>query len=397
MGGFIFGWWTLAFQVPTSNAPPFVIVTQTLPLSSHTLLEALSPLSRDSLERALAGDFSLIPELVVCWEKDAEALIANGVEGVQRLSPEKIAQVKILGNLLTHTPPDLLRELNCRLNQDYLQDDCGVVFPIKDEYSRFFPQTYVSAHFLLAIAKPHEIVAIPKGLRHFKQFFSSNLLEMIKADTEEINSERLSLHSPHMAFIAPYSYPPFLQTLYNGQIPLYTLKNINTPGEIEEALLKVGHASNHILEAQLLALFMEASLLAIDNRLEAIKESRLLRVLYLTYHQHYALPTTKSLAGQLMSRALSHCYPLALGVIPESRQEWEIPFDQEQIEAAKPDVLIIAAAAPKAYVRACAHFHSPHMFRQKKLFCLDEATQNSPTQHIAIAYFDLYQTLLHCL
>ena len=50
---------------------------------------------------------------------------------------------------------------------------------LEDAYSRFLPQTYAAASFLLAIAQPHEIIALPKGMRHLSQIYQPEKLALI--------------------------------------------------------------------------------------------------------------------------------------------------------------------------------------------------------------------------
>jgi iron complex transport system substrate-binding protein len=146
---------------------------------------------------------------------------------------------------------------------------------------------------------------------------------------------------------------------------------------------------------------MEASFIAIDNRLMAIhayactnnKSSN--SVLYLLYQQHYMLPTTRSLAGQLMARALIHCPGLRCP-IPQMTDEWRIPFEQEKILQTNPDFLIISSSCQAD--QQLAFNQQPAMqqldaYKSQKIYLIDKTIQESPTQYIALAYFDLYQAL----
>lgn len=404
LSSFIIGWWTLAFRTTPPPTPLAIETSQSLALKTSILLEELSPLQRDTLQRALAGNVPLMLEFIHQWDQDALLLTHQGIEGIQRLSAENLLQAHVLGYFLQHSSEESLHQLNCKMNLEWMTDDLGHQLHIKDHFRAFLPQTYLSASFLLAIAHPREIIALPKGLRQLKQLYSSDVLDQIPLDIDQLHSEALYLKQPDLAFVAPYSHPPALEVLRNQNIQLYSLKHIDTIAEIQEALLKIGHASNHILEAQLLAIFMEACFLSIDNRFLALQAKAPLppssqRLLYLSYRQHYALPTTKCLTGQLMARALKHC-PHLLGPIPQSQEDWQIPFEQEQILQSAPDVIIVSTP----------HFHSPSdsfqsalhqtkAFQSQRIFCVDETIQESPTQYTALAYFDLFQALTatYCL
>ncbi len=222
----------------------------------------------------------------------------------------------------------------------------------------------------------------------------------IPTNIDRIYSEGLFLARPDLAFVAPYSHPPALEVLRNQGIPLFTLKHSNTPEDIKEALLKVGHASNHPLEAQLLTIFMEASFLAIDNRLHALQNEireplATRRMLFLYYHHYFMVPTLKSLTGQLMARALEHCQRIACP-IPENQDRWRVPYEQEKILHANPDCLIIST--PYYYIPEYASGPRQTLpllegFDSQRIVYVDESIQESPTQYIVLAYFDLFQAI----
>ena len=249
---------------------------------------------------------------------------------------------------------------------------------------------------MLAIAPSEEVIALPKGLRQLTQLYPPNLLAQVPMDIGRIHGEKIHLIHPDLSFIAPYSHPPSLEVLRNQHIALFSIQSINTVKEIQETLLKVGHASNHILEAQLLAIFMEATFLSIDNRLQALQKKKersdqLKKFLYLSHRKYYAQPTTKCLTGQLMARALKQCSHLQ-GEVPESLNEWKIPCDQEKIVEFSPEVMIISTYPQRGEHNSLA-FQETHAFQSNQIFYVDEIVQDSPTQYIALAYFDLFQAL----
>lgn len=403
LGGFIAGWWALAFRPTPQPVLSSSVHSQSLSLKTASLLEELSPFQRESLQQALAGHFPLMLEFINHWDRDAQFLTTKGLAHIQRLPSETLLQAHILGRLLQDSSPDTLRHLNCKMNLDHIQDDSGRLLCIEDHFQHFLPQTYVAASFLLAIAPPQEIIALHRGLRYLPQLYSPALLARIPTDISRLSSEKLYTARPHLAFVASYSHPPALEALRNQSIQLCTLQHVNTIPEIQEALLKVGHASNHILEAQLLAIFMEACLLSIDNRLHALNAYTLSsslpalpqHVLYLYHHQHYMHPTAKCLTGQLMARAMHHCPHLSCS-IPESTYEWRVPFTQEKILQTNPDCLVISTPdkihSKQDFTKHYA-LHQLKAYQENRIFYVDEAVQESPSQYIVLAYFDIFQAL----
>jgi iron complex transport system substrate-binding protein len=396
---FIVGWWMLAFKRTESNSLHLTPASQALSLATPTLLKELSPLQRDSLHRALSGDFSLIIQLINSWDQEAELLMSKGFDNIQKLSSEHHLQAQILNHFVQQQNPQQLRNLNCRINLESLRDDIGKVLRIEDRFCRFIPQTFVAASFLLAIANPREIMGLPSGMRYLPQLYPPESLSAIPDNIDRSHSERLFLANPHLAFVAPYSHPPALEALKNQNIQLYTIGCINNLTEIQEVLLKIGHASNHIIEAQLLSIFIEASLIAIDNRLTLLQQTSTLSdasmtMLYLHYHQHFMLPTSKCLSGQMLARALDHCAKISCPV-PDNNQEWRVLFDQEKIIHADPECLLISTPIAHKNTTVTSSEPSiidhPKALSDRKVIFIDETIQESPTQYIVLAYYDIYQ------
>ncbi|WP_068470122.1 ABC transporter substrate-binding protein [Candidatus Protochlamydia phocaeensis] len=402
MISFVMGWWTLAFRANSSHMlDTSELETPALTLNTADLLPYLSPIQRESLRQALAGDIPLMLDFIASWDRDAQILTEKGVNGIQRLSSDAYLQAHLIARLIQESPSDKLQELNCRLRLKSMRDDAGHIIQLEDSFTRFLPQTYVAASFLLAIAKPQELTAIPKGLRELPQLYPSEALERIPSHIDCYQAEKLYLTQPHLAFVAHYTHPPMLEMLRNQGIKLYTIKNIDTLADIQETLLKIGHASNHPLEANLLALFIQASLLAIDNRFRALEEliyqpDSFKTVLYLYYHQNYMMPTDKCLTGQLLQRAFALHKGLSCP-IPSSQHEWRIPFEQEKILNSNPDCLILSlppsVSGFKNWIAHHKMFQELPAFHSRRIFYVDEAVQESPTQYIVLAYFDLFQAL----
>lgn len=395
VGTFIIGWWGFAFR---QSEPPFsspnTVHSQTLSLKTSQLLQELSPLQREALHQALSGNFSKMFDLIEQWDLDAQILKRKGIQNIQRLSSDQYCQAQILSHLINHSSPQVLRDLNCKMNLESIQDDTGKWIKIEDSYRRFLPQTFVAASFLLAIAQPQELISIPTGMRYLTQLYLPEKLAFLP--NQPLISEKLYLDHPHVAFVAPYSHPPALEMLRNHNIQLFNLKHLNKVSEIPEALLKIGHASNHILEAQLLAIFMEASLLAIDNRLQALFEKSDLnsyRMLYLCYRENFTTPSSKCLTGQLMERALAHC-PQISCPIPKNTENWLIPIDQEQILHSDPDFLLIATPFnSNRILHNALALKQSKAYKTNRIFFIDESIQDSPTQFIVLAYYDIYHAL----
>lgn len=366
---FVAAWWLFAFH---SSSPPLLEKDN---LKFPQQLSFLSSLKRETLQQALAGDTHLMFEFIQQWDQDARLLKQKEIKGIQQLSASKYEQASLLANILHQENHKIKKDLNDR------------------SLKRLLPQTFVSASILLALVQPEQMIAIPKGLRQLPHLYPSSLLNCIQQDVEQLSSESTFAKNPDLAFISHYSNPAIAARFQQQQIPLCLLSQLDTIIDIQQAIEKIGCLVQQPLKAELLSLFMEAALLAIDNRLHALQDlihssACCTRILYLYYQQHYMLPTTKCLTGQLLERASKHHTKLICPVEAHACM-WRVPFEREKILAFNPDCLIISMPYPLQPIRSPI-FKS---FESKPIFYLDETVQESPTQYIILAYFDIFNAI----
>lgn len=383
---FIVGWWLFAF-----SAHPFAEVQEKPSLLSpeHSFF---SPIKRDSLQQALAGNTDLMVTFIQQWNEEADALNAKGIAGIQRLSPSQYTQFTLLAYLLHHSPTEPLTPFHT----SSIEDDCGRRMTIQsDPSSRFLPQTFVAASILLALVNPDRIIAIPQGLRQLSHLYPPLLLDQIKQDVEHLNSETIFREKPDLAFISHYSNPATISRFEKQQIPLCTFSQIDTIADIQQVIIKIGHLAQRPLQAQLLSLFIEAALMAIDNRLHALQDltpSSPFRCLTVHHQHHDMIPTTRSLTGQLLERAKSHHANL-ICLVKQDIHGWRVPFSREEIALFNPDCLIISLPYPMQQLELSSAFKQSNAIKHKRLFYVDETVQESPTQYIVLAYFDLFKAI----
>ncbi|MDP1880704.1 MAG: ABC transporter substrate-binding protein [Parachlamydiaceae bacterium] len=397
---FIFSWWFFAFEnltTSTTTSSENTLESPGLALSTHAILSKVSQLDRNEIQQALAGNFSLMRELIQRWETDAKHLSDHGIPGIQHLSKDQYFQSCFIEHILSRCPKSIKDQLNRSLRLNSLVDASNRKVTILDSFNRFLPQSYISASYLLAIAPSDEILAIPKGLRYLSHIYNPVHLNKIPKNSHQIVGEKLSQSKPDIVFTAPYSHPPLLEMLQRQKINLYNLHHQNTLKEIQQSLLKVGHLSNHILEAQLLSHFIDSCFLAIDNRLLVLNyfDARTpISLLCLTLHQSFELPTSKSLIGQLLNRATSF-YPQIQCRIPSDENAWSISTNIEKIYLSNSDVLFICTSLSAQQKKDQNHFILGQLkaFKNNKIFYFDSALHNSANQYIALAYFDLFQSL----
>lgn len=351
-------WWTISFW-STSTSAPLKINTH-INYYPEALKEAhLSPISRDDLHKALAGNIELMTKLIADWEIEAQLLTAEGRPNIKHLRSDIFLRSQKIGRS----------------------------YEIQHEVSShtYLPQTYVASSILLALLPPDKIVAIPRGLREQTQLFPTSITNQIPLDVDRYSSETLYRLCPHIAFIAPYSCPATIEKLTQQNIRLINLDTAKSLEDIKQTLIKVGHAINLPLKAELMAIFIESAMNAMDNRIAVLQKAEKdspLKTMYLTYTNRYTMPTSHTLKGHMLQR---------LGIEVSHEDGWEIALDKELIFKRKPDCLIIASPL---YHGLKYSLENETAFLQQKVFVVDENIQEFPSQYIILAYFDIYQALL---
>lgn len=372
---FVVGWWLFAFKhKPLDTPQPLVSTSQHLKTTQTALID------RHSLLKALGGDFAQMANLIVKWDIDAQLLQNEGYD-VRRLPKSDFLRSQQLSRSLSDSSSNIKNS---------------------HAYKRFLPQTYVAASLLLALSAPNEIVALPKRLREQVQIYPKTLTDQIPLDIDRHYAEQIFLAKPDIAFVAHYSDPAMITTLAKQGIVLYTMKNPSSLEDITDEIINVGKIINRPHESELLKIFMEATLIALDNHIQLFtryyREHNLAipRVLFLNYHQTFSVPTTKTLTGQLMQRLkefdISHQY------VSENNgnDTWMVPIDKERLINLAPDCLIIAAESPsylEKELKKDPAMQQLEAVKQNRFFVVDEAIQHSPSQYIILAYYDLAQGL----
>jgi len=358
------GWWYCAFT-PPSKAQNFEIALPASQEISHQ--PYLTPICRDQLKDALSGNVGLMASLISQWDLDAELLESKGYAGIKRLPRESFIRSQLL-----------VRRLCVSTN--------------KDKSATFLPQTYLATSFLLALTTPRQIAALPNGVRSLTQIFSKELTSQIPFDISRYNAEKLFLSPPSMAFTAEFSHPIW-KTIFNQQsIPFCVIKVPESPEAIGPTLVQIGQLIDRPLESELLATFIEAALLAIDNQIWGLqeiwrRENRTPSILFAQYHSQLTLPTARTLTGHLLKRSN------LFSANETESAEWAIPLRVEQLVQMNPDCLIISTSMEKQSILK-KNFTA---LARTKLVFVDDILQQFPSQYIVLAYYDLYNALAQVL
>lgn len=359
-------WWGLAFRTD----PNYATTHQTQHDSTNSI-EAFSCLKikREDLKEALAGNFTLMALLVASWDAEAQYMQQMGIDGIQRLPLSTILSSQLAA-----------KELSRKRTSNE---------------KRFLPQTYVAASFLLALAEPQQIVALPNGFRQQEALYDPQITSQISLDIDRHHSETLYLQKPELAFVASYSHPSTVEALRNQGIQLFTIGALDTFQDICNVLTQIGNVTDRVAEAQLLRIFMEGAMLAIDNEIAFRKrENPVPKSLYVSYHSAFSLPTKKNLTAQLLIRLGVMEYMEELEAYT-SQNQWSVPIDQEKIVNFKPDCLIISSDNAEGLKRRIDSESTFNGLRNtcQRIAYVNEDIVNSPTQYIVLAYYDLVQAV----
>lgn len=393
-------WWSFAFQSPKTFDIPSTAHSSIYTTSFPSNFHHLSPMDRLKIQQALAGDVQLMMQLISEWDVDAQILENQGIFEVHRLPRKGFVRAQILGrHLLLDTPQDLERARSL-IRKPYVTDDTGRSLALNREFKKFLPQTYISASFLLALINPLQMVGIPNGMREQTQLYPQDVTNLIPLDLDRYQSEKLFNQSPEIAFVADYSLPSAVNTLRNQGIEIFTLKGMHTIEDIKEDLLRIGQIVNRPLKAELISLFMESAMMAIDNRVIAITSAQQedpMKILFLNYYTQYSIPTKKTLTGQLLERLkMRH----AEVITAASEEEWMIPITQEEIINLDPNCMILATSNPEAmriHLTNELPLHRIKAVQNQHIHFVDDATQQTPSQYAVLAYYDLAQAIVRTI
>lgn len=372
-------WWTAAFfhtmgyaSASARSATPLAVeqrVEQPLPVR---------PIDRDEILQALQGDFSMMGALIAEWDIDAQLL--QQTKPTARLSPEKLLTAHRLSRTIVQLET---RQFESPYN--WVCDDTGQVLALAEPPHRFLPQTELAASVLLAICPSDQIVALPARLRR-QRLFSTEQLQRIALDCDRYNIEKLYAARPDVAFIAHYTQPSVIQTLREQDIALFTTTRVDSFTEVQDTVLNIGSAAGQREKAQLLTLFMEAGLLAIDNQRRDPKPKK---VLYLHHGLSFWAPGPRCLNAQLAKRLdINACVTSFPG------SQWQIALTSEQIALLAPDGIVVSTDQGDDLVAKILQnpvFANVPAVRHGHVYAVDEHVQTSPTQFLLLAYFDLSQ------
>jgi len=404
---FIAGWWAFAFNKASTDQTPLAkrqdLMVSPSPIALDT---AITAIDRHLLQEALAGDYRLMARLIADWDIDAQILTTKGFQGIARLSHSDFLQSQSLIRTLQSKEAAGKSRSLYQIAHPFVIDDVGSVIHTRQPDRNFLPQTYVAASFLLALVPPHQIVALPRNLRNETHLYPLSLTSQIPLDIDRYQGEKLFQARPDIAFVAHYSHPDTIQALRNQGILLYTMKDLTTLPDISEELLRVGAVANKPLEAELLKLFIDAAIIALDNQQVVFVKhfeqctQKLPTVLVVNYHHTFSVPTMKTLTGQLLSRMQAIDLSLKYAAERRHENEWMAMIDRERLLKLDPDFLIVATDHVQALEDELYHDHSLQglsAIRNRRLIVVNHAIQNSPSQYVVLAYHDLIHALMNLL
>lgn len=281
---FILAWWGVAFSSQTKTASP---LTREKRMREAPLVSKHPLLQRETIQRALEGDFPLMVQLIAAWDLEKAVL-----------SPEK--RILLVDGLL------------------------AIQTKTKIKRATYFPQTFLAAGLLLTLAHPSEIIALPKGFRRQGELYPPHLTELIKYDADVYHLETIQRG---IAFVSPYSHPITIESLEKRGLQLVHLQTVESLADLDLAINTVGDVIDAKEKAALLQTFIHSYLAATEQQLQSHPIEK--KVLYLNYVTQFTYPPPHSLTGELLQRL-----GLKLGN--------DAPLEVEDLLTLAPDYLIIA-------------------------------------------------------
>lgn len=348
----ICGWWLFAFYPISYEIPP-------LPNPKVRIAIPTPDWNREHLRDALLGDTDQMRTFLNLWEEEKIALNL----------PDAAA--------LTQSDQECALQL------------CDTLKKLQPTGINYFPQTFSSASYLLALIHPSQICSLPEGLRLHPDLYPEERCCTISCESNRYRAEKLSLYNPKAAFISNYSDPYTVAMLEQQGIELVSLEGDNTLEAIESGITAVGITIEQEDRAKLLRLFVKAAMHALDNRAQWVLNHRDGSPM-IVYYQMMGLqvPANKSLTGYLMDRM-----HLKVAYNPVG---WRLPLSEEKL----------LAEAPKSLIIISDDFENAHhdlmlspailqldAVKQQRFCYIPNYIQQQSNQFIVLAYLDLVEAL----
>jgi ABC-type Fe3+-hydroxamate transport system substrate-binding protein len=337
---FVFLWWFVFFSEPVKPHLPAPPAREELHLENY--------LSRKELIKALQGDFSLMGQMILRWDVEAQA------QQTDRLPAEKVLRAHYLAQTIPLSPH---------------------ANPLK-----ILPQTYSTAGILLAITSPKELVALPRGLREQKELYPIHLTAQIPLDVDNYTTEKLYLAHPDIALVSShYSHPSALQALANQGIPVKASPHCETIQDVMREIEMIGLLIGHTAEAELLKIFMDAAFLKLDQLPKNTSST-----LFLSYYDHFYIPKESTITGALIQRA---------GLVLPKVNPVEL---KEHLLQNDPETLIIAVPPNVDLIpllQKDAGYANLRAVRSGRVRFINDEIMQTPTHFSVLAYYDLVEAL----
>ncbi len=400
---FVLCWWLLAFHRPVAYeaSSPIVISNQQQPLyPSIETIDAANKfqIDRFALKKALNGDVATMGQLIAEWDLEAEIIEHRSQKSLKRLDRDDFLKAQLLVKTLVSKDNSTLDTLRDTHRSLLLVDDKGSPFDLSHPAEFFLPQTYLSAGILLALLEPANIVALPRGMREQTAIYPKKFTEQVPQDIDSFHMEQLYAYRPDVALISErYTHPLTLQALDSQGIPKYHLPEVTSIEDIEKLIRSLGHLCNRPLKAELMALFLKAGVMAIDNECRLTLHNRSTdKILILNYYSKFSLPGKNTLTHHMIDRiGINTSISLQNGVPEES---WSVPVSEETIIHYNPKKLVIITASDPRFVTE--YFYQTTLFqhidaaRNNHISILDDSIQQTVSQYILLAYHDLNRALV---
>jgi ABC-type Fe3+-hydroxamate transport system substrate-binding protein len=254
---------------------------------------------------------------------------------------------------------------------------------------RYFPQTYSSAIALFSLLDKEQIVAIPKGLREYKDLLPPSYLEAITLNCENTYAEQIYLEKPSLAFVAPYSLPRTIKKFEEQNIPICLLSSCYSLKDITKNLLEIGEKVHKKNKSLILASFFDLSLAILEEKFNSIKTSSpsipFDKTLILTYYGHLSLSGQLSLNYQILKHLNIHKSLDEL--VKDYPMQWGVKVSKEQIKNVDPDFLFLISPDSLKLLnlfKKDPFFSNIKAVKKNTCLTLDERCSDNPSLLVAI-------------
>jgi ABC-type Fe3+-hydroxamate transport system substrate-binding protein len=197
-------------------------------------------------------------------------------------------------------------------------------------------QSHATASITLALAEPHQILALPSSLRHQLAYHDEFKIKQVVTNVDHSTIEQLQNINPDICFASAFSDVLLLEKLKKIGCQTIVIPNADSFDSLWSNILSVGSWMSQSPKAMRLAALCQLCKEWLDSELKTLK-LRKTDIVVLELYRYLNIPSTR----QLYISWLQQQAPFKLLNPPIT--DWSKPIEYEDLQTMKPHFVIILA------------------------------------------------------